>query len=89
MSQGEYISAEYLEGIYRQHDLVKQIFVHGDSLKDYLVAVVIPEKDFVIKMAEGQPFEGLDYDAMIQHESFTQLMLDILKGKKIRNESRK
>ena len=46
LSQGEYIAPEKLENIYVQSEYIMQIFVHGDSLQTYLVAVVViePEK---------------------------------------------
>lgn len=44
MAQGEYISVEKLEKEYEKSDHVKQICVHGDSDKDYLIAIVVPKK---------------------------------------------
>jgi long-chain acyl-CoA synthetase len=43
LSQGEYISAERIEGIFLQARLVGQIWVYGNSYKDCLVAVVVPD----------------------------------------------
>ena len=47
LSQGEYIAPEKIENVYSQSSYVAQIFVHGESLKSCLVAVIVPEKSMV------------------------------------------
>ncbi|GIY37825.1 long-chain-fatty-acid--CoA ligase 1 [Caerostris darwini] len=48
LSQGEYVSPEKIESIYIQSPYVSQVFVHGNSLKSFLVAVVIPDQEVML-----------------------------------------
>ncbi|GBM56418.1 Long-chain-fatty-acid--CoA ligase 5 [Araneus ventricosus] len=48
LSQGEYVALDRIESVYSASSYVSQIYVHGDSLKSFLVAVVIPSKEFVL-----------------------------------------
>ena len=48
LQQGEYVAPEKLENILVKDKYVDQIFVYGDSLKNYLIAVVVPSAKEVI-----------------------------------------
>jgi len=54
LSQGEYIAAEKVEGIYQKSQAVGQIWIYGNSTKSTVVAVVVPNVDTLRTWAEGQ-----------------------------------
>jgi long-chain acyl-CoA synthetase len=60
LAQGEYVAAEYLEGVYVQSQFVQQIFVYGDSLKSVLVAIVVPKADNLKAWAKQEGIENHD-----------------------------
>jgi long-chain acyl-CoA synthetase len=54
LAQGEYVAVEYLETIYIRSPYVSQIFIFGDSLQNYLVAIAVPDPDSLIPAAAQQ-----------------------------------
>lgn len=58
LAQGEYVAPEKVEIIYARSPLVAQVFVHGESLKSVVVAIVVPEESQVRKWAKDA--DGID-----------------------------
>lgn len=43
LSQGEYVAIDNLSEFYGQNPLAAQLLVHGDSFRDYLIGISVPE----------------------------------------------
>ena len=69
LAQGEYIAAEKLENAYTNIDLIKQVFIYGDSLQSFLVAIIVPDQDEVLKWAKREGESG-EFDDIIKGEKF-------------------
>ena len=92
LSQGEYVAAEKLEIIYGASPFISQIFVHGDSLQNYLVAVIVPEKEYVMKWAKsnglaGKPFQEI-CDSAELHEAIKEDLARLFKQAGLRGFER-
>ncbi|ORX55841.1 acetyl-CoA synthetase-like protein [Piromyces finnis] len=44
LAQGEYVAPEKIENVLINHELVEQAFVHGESLQNSLVGVIVPDE---------------------------------------------
>jgi long-chain acyl-CoA synthetase len=58
LQQGEYIAPEKIEAIYSKSRFVAQVFVHGDSHKNYLVGVVVPNEHAIEHWLEERQASG-------------------------------
>nr|XP_054773184.1 long-chain-fatty-acid--CoA ligase 5-like [Lytechinus pictus] len=58
LSQGEYVAPEKIENVLMRSPLVGQVFVHGESLQSYNIAVIAPEEEELTKFAENNAIKG-------------------------------
>uniref|UniRef100_A0A8C7GKQ2 Long-chain-fatty-acid--CoA ligase n=1 Tax=Oncorhynchus kisutch TaxID=8019 RepID=A0A8C7GKQ2_ONCKI len=79
LAQGEYIAPEKIENIYTRSDAVAQVFVHGDSLQACLVAIIVPDPDFLPGWAKKRGLEGSYGDLCNNMDVKKAILEDILK----------
>ena len=58
LSQGEYIAPEKIENILQTCSLIQSAFVTGDSLKDHIVVIIVPDQDVVNVIAQKMGLKG-------------------------------
>ena len=78
LAQGEYIAPEKLENVYGQSPYISQVYVHGDSLQSYLVAVVVPELEECEKFfqsTEGAGGQSRTLDEVCESDAMREAIL--------------
>lgn len=69
LAQGEYIAPEKIENVYARSPFVMQSFVYGNSLRSQLVAIVIPDPEYLLPWGKerglGQDVNQLCGDAKV------------------------
>ena len=49
LSQGEFVAVSKLEAVFGDSPLIRQIYVYGNSARPYLLAVVVPTEDALVR----------------------------------------
>jgi long-chain acyl-CoA synthetase len=80
LSQGEYIAPDKIEQKLQQSIYITQIFVYGDSLQHYVVAVVVPDKPLVEKWAAENGVAGT-FEDILANEKTNKFFLDEMKAR--------
>ena len=75
LSQGLYIAAEALEGMYALSPFVNQIWIPGDSQRSFLVAVVVPSENYCYAWAEEFGMTNVSLDEMCKAPELMEVML--------------
>nr|KAF6454507.1 acyl-CoA synthetase long chain family member 5 [Rousettus aegyptiacus] len=78
LAQGEYIAPEKIENIYIRSSTVQQIFVHGETLRSFVVAVVVPDPDVLPSFAAKIGVKG-SFEELCQNHVVKEAILEDLR----------
>ncbi|KAL9961434.1 hypothetical protein ACROYT_G030372 [Oculina patagonica] len=80
LAQGEYVAPEKIENIYLRSRFVAQAFVYGDSLRSFVVGIVIPDQEVLEPWARSKKIPG-DFAELCDNEEVRKAIFDDMKGK--------
>jgi len=76
LAQGEYIAPEKIESIYIRSKFVSQVFVDGDSLQTYPVAIIVPDVEVVVDWAKMELNNNASLSELCEDESVKAAILE-------------
>lgn len=62
LAQGEYISPDKVTAVYQECPVVASLYIYGDSLQSFLVAIVVPEEAVLRRLLRERGMEEADMD---------------------------
>lgn len=86
LSQGEYVSVENLETIFSLVPCVDAIWIYGNSLESFLVAVVNPNKESLEHWAAANGVPAGDFSTICHHPNTNAYILQQLTTTAIQNK---
>jgi len=101
LANGEYIASEKIENVYSKSPFVGQIWVYGNSFKNFIVAVVVPNAEQILSLCEekkwwpsenprvGNPQFLTDFKTVIEGEHKDQIKTIIFNSLKAFNSDLK
>ena len=81
LQQGEYVSPEKIENIYSNCKYIEQIFIHGNSLKSYLVCIVYPKMDDIINFFISKGIKDIskqNYKNYLENEDLKNEIINVM-----------
>ncbi|NWU94712.1 ACSL5 ligase, partial [Upupa epops] len=75
LAQGEYIAPEKIENVYIRSGPVAQVFVHGESLRSFLVGIVVPDPETLPEFAAKLGVKG-SYEDICKNPAVKKAILE-------------
>ncbi|XP_054773769.2 long-chain-fatty-acid--CoA ligase 6-like [Lytechinus pictus] len=75
LQQGEYVAPEKIETYYQRSEYVGQVYVHGDSLQSYCVAIIVPDEEVLLKVGKSKGF-GNSFEQLCKRKEVNKMILD-------------
>eukprot|EP01091_Cochliopodium_minus_P014737 TRINITY_DN5050_c0_g2_i1.p1 TRINITY_DN5050_c0_g2~~TRINITY_DN5050_c0_g2_i1.p1 ORF type:complete len:710 (+),score=226.12 TRINITY_DN5050_c0_g2_i1:1-2130(+) len=70
LANGEYIPTEKIENTYNSSDLISQIFIHGESTKNHLIAILVPVEFKVVEWCNENDKKFTSLKEFFENEEF-------------------
>jgi len=75
VAQGEYVAPEKLEEIYIKSYYISQVFIHGDSVKSCVVAIIVPDVQTVQDWAANKNIPNESFTALCYNREVKSLIM--------------
>ncbi|NWT65777.1 ACSL5 ligase, partial [Prunella himalayana] len=75
LAQGEYIAPEKIENVYIRSAPVAQVFVHGESLRSFLIGIVVPDAEMLPEFAAKLGVKG-SFEELCKNPAVKKAILD-------------
>eukprot|EP00826_Nyctotherus_ovalis_P056084 TRINITY_DN750_c0_g2_i6.p1 TRINITY_DN750_c0_g2~~TRINITY_DN750_c0_g2_i6.p1 ORF type:complete len:586 (+),score=120.93 TRINITY_DN750_c0_g2_i6:538-2295(+) len=79
LQQGEYVAPEKIENTLSTSPWVLQLFVYGDSYQRYIVAILVPNKEPVLKWAKDNDISESYEDLCKNEKLYNTILKDLAK----------
>lgn len=80
LSNGEYIAPENIERVATYSRYIAQCFVHGDSLKSCVIAVIVPRQKTIQEWADRRNIPSHSFTALCSHRDLKRFIMEELKS---------
>ncbi|NXP07896.1 ACSL5 ligase, partial [Thinocorus orbignyianus] len=75
LAQGEYIAPEKIENVYIRSAPVAQVFVHGESLRSFLIGIVVPDPEALPEFTAKLGIKG-SYEELCKNPAVKKAILE-------------
>lgn len=79
--KGEYISPEKIEAVYARSQFIAQIMIEGNPLKDFTIAIVVPDQVYLMeycKKLKIEEEEEADFKSLCHNLKVKRMIFDDL-----------